>query len=248
MRAPSTEELLGVWEAGFAQPPLERALALLAVACPEASWDQLAKLSIGQRDVKLLKLRETLWGPQMTAVVACPKCQERMELSLDTREMSGGSQPSQPAEISLRVSGFDMTFRLPTSLDLMAAEGKGTTEGATALLHRCLLSVEQGAAEQRGARIDFDKLPPEAVEGLTKSMAEADPLADIQLSLSCPNCEQPWRGIFDIVSFLWTELEVWAWRILKDVHTLAQAYGWSEREILRLSPTRRQFYLDMVGA
>ena len=111
------------------------------------------------------------------------------------------------------------------------------------LLHRCLLSVEQ-----RGAPADYDKLPPEAVEGVTKSMAEADPLADIQLSLTCPNCEQPWRAVFDIVSFLWMEIEVWAWRILKEVHTLAQAYGWSEREILTLSPTRRQLYLDMVGA
>jgi len=35
---------------------------------------------------------------------------------------------------------------------------------------------------------------------------------------------------------------------LSDVHTLARAYGWRERDILTLSPTRRQFYLNMVGA
>ena len=79
-------------------------------------------------------------------------------------------------------------------------------------------------------------------------MAEADPLADIQLDLTCPSCERRWRAVFDIVSFLWTEIEVWAWRTLSDVHTLARAYGWSERDILTLSPTRRQFYLEMVGA
>ena len=49
------------------------------------------------------------------------------------------------------------------------------------------------------------------------------------------------------MSFLWTEIEAWAWRMLSDVHTLARAYGWGERDILALSPTRRQFYLEMGG-
>jgi hypothetical protein len=83
---------------------------------------------------------------------------------------------------------------------------------------------------------------------MADAMAEADPLADIQLGMTCPFCDHRWRVVFDIVSFLWTEIEAWAWRMLADVHTLAQAYGWGEREILTLSPTRRQFYLDMVGA
>ena len=30
-------------------------------------------LSIGERDAKLLAVREGLWGPQMEAVVACPE-------------------------------------------------------------------------------------------------------------------------------------------------------------------------------
>jgi hypothetical protein len=91
-------------------------------------------------------------------------------------------------------------------------------------------------------------LPEEVVAGIARSMAEADPLADIQLGLTCPACERQWHVVFDILSFLWTEIEVWAWRMLADVHTLARAYGWGEREILSLSPTRRQFYLEMVGA
>jgi hypothetical protein len=79
-------------------------------------------------------------------------------------------------------------------------------------------------------------------------MAEADPLADIQIAISCPACAQGWRAAFDILTFLWSEIEAWAWRMLSDVHTLASAYGWCERDILALSPTRRQFYLEMVGA
>lgn len=78
-------------------------------------------------------------------------------------------------------------------------------------------------------------------------MARADPQADVRLAIACPSCGHQWQGIFDIVTFFWSEIESWASRILHEVHLLALAYGWHEREILALSPRRRQFYLDMVG-
>ena len=37
-------------------------------------------------------------------------------------------------------------------------------------------------------------------------------------------------------------------RILREVHTLAAAYGWSEAEILALSPARRRVYLELAAA
>jgi hypothetical protein len=244
MGALSAGELLDIWEAGFAQAPTERALALLAVACPETSRDALAALSIGQRDTKLLALREGLWGPHMEAVVVCPGCRDRLVLPLNTRQMLSSSQRTQSGGISLSIAEYEMTLRLPTSLDVIAAADQSDAEGCrTLILERCLTSVLKG-----GAAVDSDKLPPEVIGAVMTCMAEADPLADIQLDLTCPSCEHKWSAVFDIVSFLWTEIEVWAWRILSDVHTLARAYGWRERDILRLSPTRRQFYLDMVGA
>jgi len=244
MRALSAAELLDVWEAGFAQTPTERALALLEVACPETSRDSLAELSIGQRDARLLMLREGLWGALMEAGVVCPGCRERLELPLNARQMLSSSQGMQAGEISLSIDGYSMIVRLPTSLDVMAAAGEPDAEACrTRLLERCLAS-----ALKDGAPVESNKLPPEVVERVVHCMAEADPLADVQLALTCPSCEHKWHAPFDIVSFLWTEIEVWAWRLLTDVHTLARAYAWSEQDILKLSPTRRQFYLDMVGA
>ncbi len=43
-------------------------------------------------------------------------------------------------------------------------------------------------------------------------------------------------------------MEARAKRLLSEVHALASAYGWSEREILGLSVARREFYLGMVRA
>jgi hypothetical protein len=243
MRPLKARELLEVWEAGLAQAPTERALALLAAACPEASPDALATLTIGQRDGKLLTLREGLWGSKMAAVVVCPGCQERLELILEAPEMLAHARHSPAAEIPLSVGEYHVSFRLPTCRDVLAVVGHATPDARAVLFERCLVSAERG-----GAPLDSDKLPPNVVTAVEKAVEEADPLADIQLGVTCPSCEHQWRALFDIVSFLWTEIEVWAWRILTDVHTLARAYGWSEGDILNLSPTRRQFYLDMVGA
>lgn len=244
MRPLTARELLEVWEAGFAQAPTERALALLAAACPETSQDALAALTIGQRDAKLLTLREGLWGSKMAAVVVCPGCQERLELMVTSQELRVFWRCGPAAEIPLSVGEYQVSFRLPTCRDVLVLVGHTTPEGGRAVLFgRCLVSAERG-----GVPVNSDKLPPDVVTAIEKAMEEADPLADIQLALACPACEHQWRALFDIVSFLWTEIEVWAWRILTDVHTLARAYGWSEGDILDLSPTRRQFYLDMVGA
>ena len=42
--------------------------------------------------------------------------------------------------------------------------------------------------------------------------------------------------------------DAWAQRALSDVHLLATRYGWSEREVLALTPARRARYLAMVSA
>ena len=79
------------------------------------------------------------------------------------------------------------------------------------------------------------------------AMAAADPQAEIEISLECPACTCHWTEIFDIDSFFWTELQAWAARILREIHQLASAYGWSEREILALPPLRRNTYLNLIA-
>jgi hypothetical protein len=52
----------------------------------------------------------------------------------------------------------------------------------------------------------------------------------------------------DIARYLWDELDDWAQDLLAEVDVLARHYAWSERDILSLTPIRRQFYLDLVQA
>jgi len=79
-------------------------------------------------------------------------------------------------------------------------------------------------------------------------MAAADPLAEILLHFDCPACNEPFDESLDLTSFIWAEIERKAQSLLGDVHTLASAYGWSEPEILNLTPGRRAAYIAMVQA
>jgi hypothetical protein len=89
-------------------------------------------------------------------------------------------------------------------------------------------------------------LPDHILKALSRRMDELDPQADIRMQLTCPRCAHQWETLFDIASILWHEINHWAERMLLTVHRLAKAYGWSEQDILSMSPIRRQFYLELV--
>src|SRR5262245_48273784 len=229
MRALPATELLSVWESGRSQVPLQRALIMLAAACPEDSADSLARFTIGLRDARLLARREMTFGSELTGVTDCPACREKIELSVNSPDICPATEPELPNELVVQANGREVRFRLPTSADLLAVS---TPEK---LLQRCLLNGGEHLSENLLATVG-------------EEMSSADPIADIPLALNCPICEHKWEAPFDIVAFLWHEISAAARRLLREVHTLASAYGWTESEILALSPTRRRAYLELIGA
>jgi hypothetical protein len=252
MRTLSASELLNVWERGLAEKPFKRALTLLTAACPETPPEELAKLRIGRRDALLLTLREWTFGPQLICLATCPGCGERLELAYSVVEIRAGmpAQSSTDQEgvteadgaLSVKVEDYEVQFRLPNSLDLAAvARGKDVGETRHLLFMQCLLEARQ-TGEKRAA----EQLPANIVDAVAERMAVADPQADAQVDLSCPLCSHEWRADFDIVSFFWSEINAWATRILRDVHTLASVYGWREADVLAMSAWRRQCYLEMA--
>jgi hypothetical protein len=244
MRALSVLELLSVWENGINQTPVERGLALLLAACPDVPRSDLAGLTIGQRDARLLTLREWTFGPQLESVVPCPQCKDKVELVFEVESVRANSPPETFGAPLLRSADYSLQMRPPNSEDVAAIAAEKSVEQKRQLLFdRCLL-----AASRNGQPVSADELPPEAIEAAAVHLAEADPQADVQLNISCPSCGNNWTAAFDILAFFWHEIEAWACRALLDVNTLARAYGWSEHDILALTPARRRLYLEMVNA
>ena len=248
MRTLSTTELLQLWEQGYGQPSVEQALLLLGAACQEMPSEALARLSVGRRDRLLMELREQTFGPQLAGLATCPGCGQRLEIELDVAAVRAAGPAAPPEELSIQEGGYALALRLPDSLDLAAASHAPDVAGARRLLlERCVLSArcEGTAADQAKSLQDW---PAAVLDQAARQMAEADPLATVELQLACPQCSCGWTALFDIVSFFWAELDAWAHRLLQDVHALASAYGWSEADILGMSPWRRQIYLEFLGA
>ena len=226
----SAATLLNVWERGRDQDPVRRAVGLVTAACVDLSVEAAATLPIGERDSLLLTLRERIFGPELNGLADCPNCGERVEMSFGVEQIRTHSPVER--EFLLEAPDGVLRARVPNSADLAAAATRRE------LLVRCILEAPAGG----------EALSDETLNALESRLAQADPGANILLELGCPACGNPWHALFDIVGFFWREIDAWARRVLREVHALAAAYGWSEAEILALSPWRRQFYLEMVGA
>ena len=243
MRPLSAAQLLDAWERGLSEPLCRRALPLLAAASLDSSTNDVAALTIGERDRSLLTLREWTFGRQLASVSNCPACGERLEWTVDTENLRVSKEGESPAEVLFEDNDYRVSFRVPNTLDVEAAtSADNATNARRLLLERCVT-----AARIDGAKLAAADLPDELAETIAKQMTLADPQADIQVDLTCPSCPHRWQAIFDIESFFWNEINAWAQRILSEVHILASAYGWRESDILNLTPWRRQFYLGLVN-
>jgi hypothetical protein len=243
MRPLTAREVLEVWEIGATQSLAHRALLLLAAANPDRPYEALTRLSLGQRDVLLMTLREWLFGPQLISVASCPNCGERLQLTLSSHDLYAAEREESDS-IALAVEGYSIRYRLPDSTDLLALSQDETVGDArSSLLRRCVQSIDCAGQAQ-----PIEMVPAPVIDAIVAHMAQADSQADVQLDLNCPACQHHWLAAFDAVSFFWKEIDDWARRTVRDIHTIASTYGWSEAAILALSPARRQLYLDLIEA
>lgn len=237
----SASDLLKIWERAASQPPARRSFLLAAGACgdPRAA----AEMSIGQRDWALMLLRRQLFGDRIEGLTECPACQGRVEVCFEVSQIALGHEAAiAPAPLSSQ--GYEVQWRLPTCGDLAElADEISPQRLRQGMLERCLFDIRW---EQRP--INLADCPPALIEDVCQAMAEADPLGDIRLDVTCPECVVSWKSSFDIGAFLWREVDAWARRLLHDIYRLASAFGWSERDILAMSARRRGMYLDLVRA
>jgi hypothetical protein len=241
IRPLSAGDILRLWEWGGDKHPLDRALALLALACPESTPEQLQSLTIGQRNSRLLTLREKTLGPTLKGFAQCAECHAPLEFSLEVAALRRPEPDAQAYRLAM--DGLEIHFRPLNSQDLAAIVGLSQIgEARLRLVQRCVLE-----ATQDGQPLPAAELPEPALAALVEALAEHDPQAETRLRLTCAACGHGWSALFDILSFFWTELAARAERLLVEVHALARAYGWREADILAMSEARRHSYLELVG-
>jgi hypothetical protein len=154
-----------------------------------------------------------------------------------------GATETVDEPLLLTAEGFSIRLRLPNSIDLISVQDSADIEAISrGLVQRCVLEVTRS-----GATVATQDLPESVISGISAYLVESDPQAEFLIDLDCPACGSQWQLILDIASYLWTELDVLAKRLLKEVAMLARAYGWREADILAMSAVRRGQYLEMIA-
>ncbi len=231
----SAAGVLDVWEAGLAMTPAARALLLLRAM----TGDDLADAPVGQRDLALLRAYSML-SPALTAVTNCPACAVTLEVTVSPRQLA--ARADMPETVSVDTGGCHVVARLPTGRDLAELpHGAPLAELRDILFDRCVLQ-----ATAHGEPLPARALPAAVQRAVEEALENADPAASLRVVLTCDACEHEWPESVDPVRLAWSAVTTSAQRLATDVHTLAHAYGWSEHDILALSPFRRELYLTAV--
>lgn len=234
--------LLRAWETGSVAPAADRAPSLLGSLAAAPAAAATDELTVGQCDARLFALRRAVFGERLDMTATCPACDDELELALDLGALQPPLADTAPEPVTVLADAYTIRCRVPRNRDLseLGAEGELTARG---LVVRC--AVEAWAGD--GPAVDPAELPEPALEAVLTALAAADPGASTVLQIRCA-CGHEFADELDIRAVLWGDLTDWVGRTLGEVHLLAQAYGWTETEILALPGWRRRWYLEACGS
>jgi hypothetical protein len=260
LRPLAGELLLAAWEDGTRCHELYRPLALLAAALRDGGSGttpaSLAALPVAERDLLLLRLREMTFGAELGMFGRCVTCGDPLEFTLRAAEVAAGLAAATAAAadgpLEWAEAGRKFRLRAVTTEDLAATLTVPDPDAAGELLLTRCVQVD-GEPDPPGPGhwpSPDDTSGPSAPfpSSVASRFAELHAAAEVGCVIDCPACGTHQVLDLDIGRFLWREVSVAARRMLAEVHLLASAYGWAERDVLALSPARRAAYLELAGA
>jgi T4 bacteriophage base plate protein len=197
------------------------------------------------RDYLLLALRAITFGSRFDAVLDCPGCAEKIDVGFSAGDVPVERRPQRAPRHATRVKRGDGTllqlgFRLPRGSDQEAAAR--APDPVAELLRRCVKAEGDDAPEDVLAALDS-----EAVEQVEQQMEQVAPRLELAMDLVCPDCQHAFAADFEPARFLLQEMRAAPDDLLREVHSLAYHYHWTERDILELTRPRRRRYLSLIG-
>jgi hypothetical protein len=201
--------------------------------------------TLGERTRALLQLHASLFGAHVELVSHCPSCDAVAQFTVDCDALLRQLPAAHDAPAHrLELGEFAIEFRLPTGADVAAASHQPTPDAfARHVLDRCVLSCARV-----GSPLSLDEVPPDVFDAVSQQMEALDPGAAVSFAVDCPECAAYWNAPLDVSQLVWHHVRTSAERLFLDIDALARAYGWTEREVLSLSPARRAAYLQIVTA
>ena len=226
--------LLAAWEATVAAPELARGSALVAAAGLADDLAAALDLPVGKSAALAARLHADAFGGEVEGLVTCERCGMLLDVSVP---LAGLPAAHGDATVVVAPDGAELRVRAPTTRDLLAA--RDSPDPARALLAACVTGED-------GAPADHEALGDAAlalVDGAAEELAGA---AATVVRVACPECGADVAAPLDVGALLAERVERAAGEALADVAELAAAFGWSEAEVLALTPLRRRAYVELA--
>ena len=201
----------------------------LLCACLGESCDTVQRWDVARRLDALIAIRQADGRDTESVALRCASCQAPFEIEID---LAACRLPLSDAAVAFESAGRTLKARLPTG----AEQGRWQRERTP--LRLVAASLLQSPEEP----------DEETLAALNDALATRDPLRELPLEPTCPECGVTGDDKLDLEAHLVDcfAQQQSAW--LGEIATLAQAYHWSEAEIAAMPAWRRAFYLQQLDA
>lgn len=223
-------------ELDFDQPDRPGLVTALLAQCSERGdalfwWSQ----AVGVRSAALLRLlAATEPAPHLGLTARCSNalCGAAFEFDLPLQELANCAGDTALLRVALD-ENRSVTLRRPTGADLRHWRSQVFT------------SREQAVGTMQATLLLEGQLQPGDEAALSDAIAALDPLVAFSVDCACPSCNAPNSVAVDLEALALARLAARQRALLREVHSLASHYGWTEQEALAIPTGRRAHYLAL---
>jgi len=211
-----------------------------------AMYERLADQPVDRQIVRAVSAAGREWLLQRAArrfhttgdwfETTCSGCGARFDLSLSIDDIPCVAPGEGFPVVEIHTSLGRRTFEVPNGAHEEAFARHQDGDPLRTFAALCGLSEQAEADAIRFDRNDLTRID-EALEAASPEVADS-------VEALCPECGLQTRVRIDPLAFAFPRPE----EVVQEVHLLASAYRWSEREILALRVSRRRDYARLIQA
>ena len=192
------------------------------------------KIVTADRDRILAQLYISVYGSRVESTLDCEHCRNAFDLDFSMDELLSHYQltSAEPTEDGSYQIEPGTRFRFPTGEDEVMLAESSPTDAEDFLMMKCFL---EGDFTNDRAKVQ-------------EAMSEMGPVLNVDMQASCPECGRQQQVQFDIQSFFLTKLRQERPQLIREIHSLAINYHWTQDVILNLPRNLRKQLACLIEA
>jgi hypothetical protein len=175
-------------------------------------------------------------GDQKWFEAACADCGDRFDISFSLRDLPREEPGQGFPVVSVETSLGLRSFEAPNGGHEEAFARTRGSDARRVFAALCGLADEAGEEAARFTEEDLANIDA-ALEVVAPQVADS-------IQAACPNCGAQQSISIDPLEYAFPRVET----LLREVHSIAAAYKWSEGAILDLPTARRRKYVELINA